>query len=322
MKKLLIALVAIAIPSCAGTAYADMNVNIGTGDGRDVKPSIFASGKVEVRQPTLDELGSALAYPGVGADNMKFRARQQAQCRSDFRQADGSYGHHIATVFRSFEWGPNNIDVSGVREYREVSQSSVVGSQIEPVALNSIVCDNRHGAIPLQTCGTGLTRAVTNSLTRTSESTQAYTASQSVNYRVGSSASPAGAGGETRFSWTGSWGQSTGTTSSETITASASANVTVPPGQISRLVLNVEKGVATYEVDYAANFAGPVVVTCGDGRKAETTIGQLYSGGIPHLPNGRCPWCSGHVALYRPALSEHITVTNYVNARVTQESGE
>ena len=209
-----------------------------------------------------------------------------------------------------------------MREYREVSQSSVVGSQIEPVALNSIVCDNRHGAIPLQTCGTGLTRAVTNSLTRTSESTQAYTASQSVNYRVGSSASPAGAGGETRFSWTGSWGQSTGTTSSETITASASANVTVPPGQISRLVLNVEKGVATYEVDYAANFSGPVVVTCGDGRKAETTIEQLYSGGIPHLPNGRCPWCSGHVALYRPALTEHITVNNYVNARVTQESGE
>ena len=67
MKRLLPLL---AICLAAGTSWADspLTVNIGTGNGKDVKPSIFASGKVEVRVPTLDELGSSLAYPGVGTD--------------------------------------------------------------------------------------------------------------------------------------------------------------------------------------------------------------------------------------------------------------
>ena len=150
-----------------------------------------------------------------------------------------------------------------------MDSSSVVGSNIETVALNSSTCDNRTGGEPL-TCNTSLSRTVTNSLTRTSTSSQQYSASQSVNYRVGSSASPAGAGGETRFTWTGTWGESTGTTSSETISAGNEATTTVRPGGLEKLTLNVEKGTATYEVQYAANFEGPVVVTCPDGRKANT----------------------------------------------------
>ena len=298
-----------------------LQVIIGTGDGKEVKPSIYASGKVEVRVPTLDEIGEALAYPGVGSDNFKFRARQVARCNHEYNRPDGTYGNQYATVFRSFDWGPNNIDVTEVKEYREVDSSSVIGSNLEAIALNSSTCDNRTGGEPL-TCNTSLSRAVTNSLTRTSTSSQNYTVSQAVNYRVGSSASPAGAGGETKFAWSGTWGESTGTTSSETISAGNEATTTVPPGGLEKLTLYVEKGTATFEVKYAANFEGSVVVTCPDGRTMTTTVDELYSGGIPHLPFGRCPWCSGPVAVYKPALDEKITVTQYTNARISQESGD
>ena len=321
MKRLaMILALVLALPALADQP---LTVLMGTGNpSKGVEPSIYASGKVEVRIPTLDELGQSLSYGGVGSDNFAFRARQRAQCRGDYVHGDGSYGNPYATAFKPYEWTANVIDVSGVREYREVSSSSVVGSNFDTVGLNSATCDNRNGGTPL-TCATNLSRTVTNSLTRTSTSSLAYQASQAVNYRVGSSASPAGLGGETRFTWTGTYGESTGTTTSETIGTANSATTTVEPGGYEKLTLNVQKGTATFEINYSADFEGPVVVTCpGTGAQVRTTVEELYSGGIPHMPNGRCPWCSSYVPTFKHALTENVNVTQFTDASVTQESGD
>lgn len=60
MKRLL----ALAALVLAGTSWAEpLTVLMGTGDpDKGIKPSIFASGKVEVRVPTLDELGLSLIH--------------------------------------------------------------------------------------------------------------------------------------------------------------------------------------------------------------------------------------------------------------------
>ena len=69
-------------------------------------------------------------------------------------------------------------------------------------------------------------------------------------------------------------------------------------------------------------LVGPVVVTCpGTGAVVRTTVKELYAGGIPHMPNGRCPWCSGYVPTFKHALTENVNVTQYTNAAVTQDSG-
>ena len=199
----------------------------------------------------------------------------------------------------------------------EITSTRVVGQTSQPIGLNSIRCENGSGTAPLS-CSTALTRSVTNSFSKATSWSVSASVSQAVNYRVGSSSSPAGIGGETRFTVSGTFGETSNQTNAETIGATNSAEVTAAPGEDLLVELVADRGTIDYEVIYSSDVEGPVVVTCIDGSKRNLTMAQIYGGGLPGY--SRQPQFD-YTLVARPTQNvvstESISITNFTNARVT-----
>ena len=277
-------------------------------------PSVSSSGKVDITgfsgQEGVLEIGKHLSYPGVDQYNFCWRAGQLMSQRG--RNPDGSYYSGNCEVI---------IDVSDVRMYSTVLSQRVVHSASTPTtwAGASLTCDNSEGTDPL-TCSQTLSRQVTSTVTRSSHIDFDAGFSQSVNYRVGSSSSPVGAGGETKLSFNASWGTSEGSSSSETIGSTVAASTTVGPGQTQRLTLRANQDVVTVEIVYGISIEGPIRIWNDLQTKViQTTVAALYDGTIPRTPGGRNAISYGAMPTHQRTYTETLTVSQWTDARVTQE---
>ena len=145
--------------------------------------------------------------------------------------------------------------------------------------------------------------------------------SQAVNYRVGSSSSPAGIGGETRFTVSGGYGETSTTTSAETLGATNSAEVTAAPGEDLLVELVADRGTIEYEVTYSSDVEGPVIVSCIDGTKRNLSIAQIYGPGLPGFARQpQFDYSLRPQPTQNVVSTESISITNYTCLLYTSPS--
>lgn len=321
-----------------GVAAAAAGQGIEVAMATDEPPTIQARGSYVVRTPDVATLGQDLWYPGIDADNLQYRAYLKAPCRvlDQANPAIDAIQWHKEDV-AGFYAGPGDVPGDKLDAYhalapepvtvvRRPTRTVITAQSFERVGLNQIDCNAGRTAV---TCGTQLARTVTNSVTRSAHWDLSATVTQEVNYRIGSSASFAGAGGSTSLSFTGGYGQSTGTTQTVTVGATESASITVPANTSETLELSVVHGSITAEVDYEQAYTGDVVLECdfdvvsvmagtpaGGNAWRKVPIQSLYDGSLPTWPQQ--PWVTNSVPIDKLELRETIQIDAYDKARVRE----
>ena len=315
----------------------------------DNPPSIAAAGQTVIGNPSAADLGRALSYPGVGDDNLQFRLYLRDSCRSavgahsdpngvavnEWYKSDAHVWAQLSDVPEDWRDRYRASGARGVQQVRRPTRTQIVSQSFQTVGLNSQVCDNSAGNDPL-TCTTSLTRTVANTVSTASHWSVSATVRQEINYRVGSSASPAGVGGSTSLSFTGTYGQDNSRSETVTVAAQNQASVTVPAGKTTTMELSATHGSITAEVDYSASYEGDVVLFChcNDGAYADTgglhpceaqmlgphSLASLYDGSLP-VPSVS-PVSVRQVDIGHVELRETISTDLYNRARVTAAGGQ
>ena len=302
-----ISLFALMLFAGAVGAQEGITVDMQTG------PDAYAkgSGKVALRTPTEQEVGRALAYPGVGADNFRARVAQWARCQNPG-----------ASEYRGRPLEYAGLDVSGVRQYLSVRDARVLRSDgaSEKQLGGTQVCDASQSESSL-TCSVNLHRTVTNSVTRSAQNTYSGTASITVGMRFGGSAAPVGGSVEAGFSFTAGYAETNGWSSTDSVGWDLGATTTAPAGKVRQLKVVAKEEQATFRIDYQTSIEGLVRMQCyEDTPWKSVTVAELYDGSLVPLPGGRT-YEVQRMPTSDLDYTENITLSLYFDAQVIQTDG-
>ena len=206
------------------------------------------------------------------ADLLQRVARYQGYGRPDgvhLSDEDGLPGQLAGTCSR-YGWTPATLT-------HKTQAARVLAVTAEPVILADPRAENPFTEVA-STQQAEISRTVTHTVSRAAHWEVSSTVEQTVTYEIGGEAAGGKVGGSTSLSFTGAYGQNSGTSESVEVATAADVEAVLQPGQRVVFELGITRGRIEAQVTYRRQLPGGVFVHYGK-RKGATI-------------SGMCPWSS------------------------------
>ena len=181
----------------------------------------------------------------------------------------------LAGTFSRYGWRPATLT-------HKAQDAQVVAVTAVPVILADQLAENPSTEVD-STQKAEISRTVTNTVSREAHWEVSSTVTQTVSYEIGGEATGGKVGGSTALSFTGAYGESSGTSESVEVGSTAGVEALLAPGQAVVFELGITSGRIEAQVTYRRQLTGGVFVHYGKKKGGHyfwyVPLAQLYD---PH----------------------------------------